>query len=183
MAFPVTTVHGLSADVYFNNVQQRVFGDIVVTVSNVILDLTANDEGNVNPVNTLRRGDLHTITVPLADATSLSTISGVTQPFASGVQSVSGTTSGLTMLLLPKAKPGDQYQPRAKELRLVLRDGSATWIYPLAIVTKIENITMSEEKQMIQGVVFQAYRTTVSGQETPFVIVSGSIISGGYSIG
>jgi hypothetical protein len=121
--------------------------------------------------------------VPVADATGLFTTSAVVNPFASGVVSASGTTSGLTMVLLPKAVPGDNYLAKAGELRLVLRDGSQTRIYPKACVTEIVDLTLSEENQMVQGAVFQAYRVLVSGVETPFVAVSGSIISGGYSIG
>lgn len=181
--FATTTVHGLSCDVYFNGVAVRVFGDVVIAQTNEILELTANDEGNVNPVNVMRRGDRHTVTVPIADATGLFTTSGIVNPFASGVTSVSGTTSGLTMIMLPKAQPGDNYLAKARELRLVLRDSSQTRIYPLAVVTEIEDLTLSEENQMVQGAVFQAFRVLVSGMETPFIAVSGVVLSGGYSIG
>jgi hypothetical protein len=181
--FATNTVHGLSCDAYFDGVAVRLFGDVVVAQTNESLPLTANDEGNVNPVAVLRRGDMHQITLPVADATGLFTTSGLTNPFASGVTSVSGTTSGQTMILLPKAQPGDNYLNKAKELRLVLRDGSETRIYPKAVCIELEDLTMSEEKQMVQGAVFQAFRVLVSGVETPFVLVSGSVISGGYSIG
>lgn len=171
--FSTDAVHGLSADVYFNSVARRVFGDVVVSVANEILNLTANDEGNVNPVDTLRRGETLTVTVPLADATGLGTISGVVFPFATSVSGDSGVE-----VLLPKAAPGDSYQQQAQELRLVCRDGSATYIFPLAAVTEIQDLTMSEENQMVQGVVFTCYRTTVSGVETPVRVISGAVITG-----
>jgi len=181
--FATTTVHGLSCDAYFDGIAVRLFGDVVVAQTNEILELTANDEGNVNPVNVLRRGDKHQITLPVADATGQFTISGVINPFATTVTSVSGTTSGQDMILLPKAQPGDNYLNEAKELRLVLRDGSRTIIYPQACCVELEDLTLAEDKQMVQGAVFQAYRVLVSGVETPFVSVSGSVVSGGYSIG
>jgi len=181
--FATTTVHGLSCDAYFGGVALRLFGDVVIAQTNESLPLTANDEGNVNPVAVLRRGDLHQITLPLADAVGPYTVSGVVNPFASGVVSVSGTTSGQTMILLPKARPGDNYLNVTHELRLVLRDGSRTIIYPAAACIEIDDLTLSEENQMVQGATFQAFRVLVSGVETPYVSVSGSIVSGGYSIG
>lgn len=181
--FDTTTVHGLSADAYFDSVAVRLFGDVVIAQTNETLPLTANDEGNVNPVANLRRGDMHKITLPLADATGAYTISAIINPFASGVNSVSGSTSGLSMIVLPKAAPGDNYLTKAKELRLVARDGSRTIIYPKAVCIEIADLTLAEDKQMVQGAVFQAYRVRVSGVETPFVSVSGSILTGGYSIG
>lgn len=173
MAFATDTVHGLSADVYYKSTQHRVFGDIVVAVGNEILDLTANDEGNVNPVDTLRRGDRVQVTVPLSDATKLAVISGVVLPFATSVSGDSGVE-----VLLPKAVPGDSFQSKAGELRLVLRDGSATYIFPSAVVTEVQDLTMSEENQMVQGVVFTCYRTTVSGVETPVRVISGTVVTG-----
>lgn len=171
--FASDTVHGLSADVYVGGTAQRVFGDIVVSVANEILNLTANDEGNANPVDVLRRGETVTVTCPLADATGLGTISGVVLPFATSVSGDSGVE-----VLLPKAAPGDSFLDQAVELRLVLRDGSATYIFPKAAVTEVQDLTMSEENQMVQGVVFTCYRTTVSGVETPLRVISGSVVTG-----
>jgi hypothetical protein len=171
--FATDTVHGLSADVYYNSVAVRVFGNIVLSVANQILDLTANDEGNVNPVNALRRGDTVQVTVPIADAAGLGTISGIVLPFASTVSGDSGVE-----VLLPKAVPGDDFLSKAQELRLVLRDGTATWIFPAAVVTEVQDLTLSEENQMVQGAVFTCYRSTVSGVETPLRVISGSVVTG-----
>lgn len=173
VSFPSDTVHGLSADVYFDSVARRSFGDVVLSTELSILELTANDEGNINPVEVLRRGDVTRVTVPLADATGLSTISGVVQPFATVVSGASGDE-----IVVPKAAPGDSYLSKAKELRLVLRDGSATVIAPKAVVTAIEDLTLSEENQMVQGVTFTLFRSTISGVESPYRIVSGSHVTG-----
>jgi hypothetical protein len=173
-AFASTTVHGLSCDVYYNSVAVRVFGDVVIGQAIESLPLTANDEGNLNPVDTLRRGETVTVTVPIADATGLATISGVYQPFSTTISHASGSS-----LVLPKAQPGDSFLDVAKELRLVLRDGSATYIFPKAAPTAIQDLTMSEENQMVQGVVFSCYRSTISGVETPYRIYSGSVVTGG----
>lgn len=173
MAFASDTVHGLSADVYYDSVPQRVFGDVVIGNTVESLPLTANDEGNVNPVDVLRRGDTVFVTVPFADAFGLGLISGVVQPFASTVSGLSGVE-----VLLPKAAPGDSFLDQAKELRLVSRDGAVTWIFPAAVVTEIADLALSEESQVVQAVTFTCFRTTVSGVETPFRIISGSIITG-----
>jgi hypothetical protein len=100
-------------------------------------------------------------------------ISGIVHPFSSTVSGVSGTE-----VLLPKAAPGDGYLAKALELRLVTRDGSATWIFPKAVVTAIVDLTLSEENQMVQGVTFTCFRTTISGVESPFKIISGSVPTG-----
>lgn len=178
--FATDTVHGLSADVYFgttplvpSGAQLRVFGDVLISTTVVSLDLTANDEGNVNPVAVLRRGDTHRITVPVSDASKLAILSGVVFPFATSVSGISGTE-----VILPKAQPGDNFLNKAKQLRLVLRDGSATFIYPKAVVTEVQDLTLSEENQMAYAVTFTAFRTTISGVETPFKIISGSVVSG-----
>lgn len=172
-SFASNTVHGLSADVYFDSTAARVFGDIVISVAQENLPLTANDEGNVNPVEVLRRGEVVTVTVPLADATGLGVISGIVFPFSSTTAGASGTE-----VLLPKAAPGDSVLAKGKELRLVSRDGSATWIFPKATVTDIADLALSEENQMVQAVTFTCFRTTVSGVETPFRIISGSVVTG-----
>lgn len=177
MAFASDTVHGLSADVYFDGTQQRVFGDVVISVAKETLPLTANDEGNVNPVDVLRRGENVTVTVPFSDVSSKAVLSGIVFPFASGITGT-GPTSGQTDVVLPKAQPGDSFRSIAKELRLVLRDGSATWIFPLAAATEVADLTLSEENQAVYAVTFATYRTTISGVETPFRIVSGSVVSG-----
>lgn len=176
--FATNTVHGLSADVYFNVSGAtpnalRVFGEITVAHTIEKLDLTANDEGNVNPVATLRRGDVTLVTVPLSDTSGLPTLSGVVFPFASGVAGVSGTE-----VVLPKAVPGDNYLNKAKELRLVLRDGSATWIFGKAVVTEVAELALSEEAQTVYAATFTCYRLLTSGIETPFKIISGSVVSG-----
>jgi len=172
-SFNTNTVHGLSADVYVSSGAVRVFGDVVVAVAIEKLDLTANDEGNINPVAVLRRGEMVTVTMPLADTTGLATVSGIVYAFATSVSGVSGVE-----VLLPKASPGDNYLSKTKELRLVLRDGSATWIFPKAVVTEIGDLVMSEENQMVQPVTFTCFRQTISGVESPFKIISGSVISG-----
>ncbi len=171
--FPTDTVHGLSCDVYFNSVAQRVFGDVVISTELAILELTANDEGNINPVDVLRRGDVTKVTVPLADSTGLATISGIVHPFASSLTGASGVE-----VSLPKAAPGDSYLAKAKELRLVLRDGSATYIAAKAVVTEVADLNLSEENQMVQAVTFTLFRTVISGVETPFRVISGSVITG-----
>jgi hypothetical protein len=173
-SFATDTVHGLSADVYFNSIAQRVFGDIVWSTTLEILDLTANDEGNVNPVDTLRRGDVTRITVPLSDSTGLGTLSGTIYPFATSTAGVSGT-----VVLLPKAAVGDSYLTVAKELRLVARDGSFTLIAAAASVVEVGDVVLSEENQMVSPVTFQLFRTTISGVETPYRIYSGAVVTGG----
>lgn len=177
--FPSDTVHGLSADVYYNFTAIRVFGDISVTVANTTLPLTANDEGNINPVNVLRRGDVSTVTVPIAETQNLATLSGVVFPFASSVLSLgagSGLSgaSGQSEVLLPKAQPGDDFLAKAQELRLVLRDGSATWVFPQAVATELGELTLSEENQQVFPTTFTCFRSTFSGVETPYRIISGS---------
>lgn len=171
--FNSDTVHGLSADVYFGSTAVRVFGDISISVDGQILNLTANDEGNVNPVDVLRRGDVTTITVPIAATQNLDILSGVIFPFASGTSgsSISGVSEEV---LLPKAAPGDSFLDEAQELRLVTRDGSATWIFPKASPVEYGELTLSEESQQVFPTTFQAFRSTVSGVETPFRIISGS---------
>lgn len=173
MAFASDTVHGLSADVYYNSVALRVFGDITFAVSQEVLNLTANDEGNVNPVDVLRRGDVTTIAVPVSDTTGLATISGVLLPFATSVSGASGVE-----VMLPKAVPGDSFLDKAKELRLVLRDGSATIIAPKAVAVELAELTLSEENQQVWVATFTCYRTTVSGVETPWRIISGAVVTG-----
>ncbi len=172
-AFNSDTVHGLSADVYYNSVPLRVMGDIQFSVTKETLDLTANDEGNVNPVDVLRRGDVTNITVPVSDTLGLATISGVLFPFASTVSGVSGME-----VLLPKAAPGDSFLTVAKELRLVLRDGSATIIAPKAAAVELADLALSEENQQVWAATFRCFRTLVSGVETPWRIISGSVITG-----
>lgn len=172
-SFASDTVHGLSADVYYNSVALRVFGDIEFAVSQETLQLTANDEGNVNPVDELRRGDVTTITVPISDTFGLPTLSGVTFPFATSVTGDSGAE-----VLLPKAAPGDSFLAKAKELRLVLRDGSATIICAKAAPVALESVTLAEESQQAWALTFTCYRTTVSGVETPWRILSGSVVTG-----
>jgi hypothetical protein len=174
MAFATDTVHGLSADVYFGGTQVRVFGDVVWSTTLENLDLTANDEGNVNPVDTLRRGDTTMFTIPVSDSTGLPTLSGVIYPFATSQDGVSGT-----VVLLPKAVPGDSFRANAKELRIVARDGSMTLIAEKAAPVELGDVVLSEENQMVTPVTFQLYRTTISGVETPYRIYSGSVVSGG----
>lgn len=171
--FPTDTVHGLSADVYFDSVARRAFGDVVWSTTLENLDLTANDEGNINPVDTLRRGDITRVTVPLSDALGLPTLSGVIFPFATSVTGGSGVE-----VHLPKAAPGDSFLTQAKELRLVARDGSFTLIAAKAAPVELGDIVMSEENQMVAPVTFQLYRTTISGVETPYRLISGSVITG-----
>jgi hypothetical protein len=76
--------------------------------------------------------------------------------------------------VLPKAAPGDNFRTVAKELVLVTRDGTATWTFPLAAVVELEELTMAEDEQTAWTATFQAYRTTISGVETPFYVQSGS---------
>lgn len=177
MAFASDTVHGLSADVYFDGTQRRIFGDVVISVDKQNLLLTANDEGNVNPVDVLRRGENVTVTVPFSDVSGKATLSGIVFPFASGITG-SGPTSGQTDIVLPKAQPGDSFLGIAKELRLVMRDGSGTWIFPKAAATAVAELTLSEENQAAYAVTFSTYRVTISGVETPFRFVSGSVVTG-----
>lgn len=172
--FGTDTVHGLSADVYYDSVARRVFGDVVWSTQLENLPLTANDEGNVNPVDVLRRGDTTRFTVPLADFTGLATLSGVVLPFATSQAGISGT-----VVLLPKAVPGDSFLDKAKELRIVARDSSMTLIADKAVVVEIGDAVMSEENQGVFPVTFQLFRTTVSGVETPYRIYSGSVVTGG----
>lgn len=171
--FASDTVHGLSADVYYKGSAVRVFGNIQFQVSEESLALTANDEGNVNPVEVLRRGDVTTITVPVSDTTGLVTLSGVTFPFATSVAGASGTE-----IVLPKAVPGDSYLDQAGELRLVLRDGSATIIAAKAVVTEREALELAEDAQQVFACTFTCFRDTFSGQETPWRVVSGSHVTG-----
>ena len=167
-------VHGLSADVYFNAIARRTFGDISWSTELNTLPLTANDQGAVEPVQVLRRGDVTRVTVPLSDTTGLPTLSGVVLPFASGI--TAGAASG--GLVLPVAVPGDDYLSKAQELRLVARDGSFTMIAPSAAVVEIEDLAMSEENQAVYAVTFQLFRATISGQSTPYVLMSGSHSTG-----
>lgn len=173
MPFATDTVHGLSADVYVAGVQQRIFGDVVIAVSQEVLDLTANDEGNLNPVDALFRGQNIQVTVPYADTQGLPTISGVTFPFATSVDSASGA-----MVLFPKPAAGDSLLDQAAELRLVARDGSATWIFASAAPAEYGDLVMSEENQQVLPVTYRCFRTTISGVETPVQILSGSVITG-----
>jgi hypothetical protein len=172
-SFNTNTVHGLSADVYYDSVAVRTAGDVTLSISPEVLELTANDEGMFNPVNVMRRGETVTVGVPLADATGLGTISGIVLPFASTVSGASGIE-----VLLPKSVPGDDYLSKAKELRLVARDGSATFIFPKAVVTELDDLTLSEEGQVIWGATFRCFNSTVSGVETPVRVLSGSVITG-----
>lgn len=170
MAFASDTVHGLSADVYYKGTQQRVFGDIAWSTNLNTLELTANDRGAIEPINVLRRGDVTQITVPLSDTGGISTLRDVVHAFASGV-TASGSVSGM---VLPEAQPGDDYLDKAGELRVVARDGSFTLIAPKAVVVSIDDITLSEESQSAVAATFQLFRTTISGQESPYLLVSGS---------
>jgi len=171
--FNPDTVHGLSADVYFDSVAVRTAGDVTISVTPEVLELTANDEGMFNPVNVLRRGETVTVGVPLADVTGLGTISGITLPFSSTVSGASGVE-----VLLPKSQPGDDYLSKAKELRVVARDGSATFIFPKAVVSELDDLALSEENQAIWGATFRCFNSTVSGVETPMRVISGSVITG-----
>lgn len=173
MAFASDTVHGLSADVYFGGTALRVFGEITVSVTPSTLPLTANDEGAFNPVAILRRGETVTVGVPVADTQGLATISGVVLPFSSTISGASGIE-----VVLPKAVPGDNYLDKAAELRLVLRDGSTTWIFPSAVAVELDDLSLSEEAQQVWVATFQAFNTTVSGVETPYRVVSGSHVTG-----
>lgn len=173
MAFASDTVHGLSADVYFQSSQLRVFGEIVLAITPEVLDLTANDEGNFNPVATLRRGESAVVTVPLSDTTGLATVSGTILPFSTNVSGASGIE-----VHLPKSQPGDNYRDQAGELRLVLRDGSATFIFPSAVVTTLEDLSLAEDAQQAWAVGFRCYNATVSGSEILFRVISGSVVTG-----
>lgn len=173
MAFATTTVHGLSADVYYNSVAVRTAGDITITITPEILDLTANDEGMFNPVNSMRRGETVTVGIPVSDSTGLATVSAIMQPFSSTVSGDSGIE-----VLLPKSVPGDDYLSKAKELRVVARDGSATWIFPKAVATELDDLTLSEENQNIWQATFRCFNSTVSGVETPYRVISGSVVTG-----
>ena len=164
------TVHGLSADVYFNAIARRTFGDVVWSMEPNTLPLTANDQGAVEPVQVLRRGDVTRVTVPLSDTTGIPTLSGVVLPFASGI--AAGPASG--GLVLPVAVPGDDYLSKAQELRIVARDGSFTMIAPSAAAIEIEDLALSEENQSVFAVTFQLFRTLISGQSTPYLLMSGS---------
>jgi len=170
-SFASDTVHGLSADVYFNSIARRTFGDVVWSTEFNTLPLTANDKGAIEPVQVLRRGDVTRITVPLSDTTGLATASGVWLPFASGVAVSGETTSGL---VLEVAQPGDDYLSKAQELRLVARDGSFTLLAPSAVVVEVEDIGLSEENQSVVAATFQLFRSTISGVESPYLLISGS---------
>lgn len=173
--FSSDTVHGLSADVYFGTgptpTAVRTFGDVVWSTELNTLPLTANDQGAIEPVKVLRRGDVTRITVPVSDTTGLATISGVWNHFASGVAASGQSTSGL---VLPVAVPGDDYLDKAQELRVVARDGSFTLIAPKAAVVEIADLSLSEENQSVIAATFQCFRTTISGVESPYLLVSGS---------
>ncbi len=170
--FPSNTVHGLSADVYFKGVPVRVFGDVTIAIEYSVLELTANDEGAFNPVDVLRRGDSVTVGVPVADALGLSTLSGVLLPFGN-FELVSGVLSGVT---LPKPTPGQSYLSKAGELRLVSRDGTATWVFPSGVCFALEELAMSEENQMVWLGSFRCFNATISGGTvTPFYVLSGSV--------
>lgn len=171
--FNSDTVHGLSADVYYNSVAVRTAGDITITISPEVLELTANDEGMFNPVNVMRRGETVTVGVPISDATGLATVSAITLPFSSVVTGASGDE-----VLLPKSVPGDDYLSKSQELRVVARDGSATWIFGAAVVTELDDLTLSEENQNVWGATFRCFNTTVSGVETPYRVISGAVITG-----
>lgn len=173
-SFATDTVHGLSADVYYKGSAVRIFGDISLSVTEERLDLTANDEGNVNPVDSLRRGDALTVTIPISDTDGLPTLSGVVFPFSDGSEDTSVSGASGKEVMLPKAQPGDSYLAKAGELRLVTRDGSATWIMEKAVPTERGEMVMSEESQRVFPTTFTCYRFTHSGAETPFYVVSGS---------
>lgn len=173
VSFATDTVHGLSADVYYDSVAVRTQGDISISVSPEILNLTANDEGGFGPVRALRRGESITVDIPISNVGGLATLSGIILPFSSTVSGASGTE-----VLLPKATPGDDYLDKAKELRVVTRDGSATWIFPKAVVTELDDLALSEENQNVWSATFQCFNDTVSGVETPLRVLSGSVITG-----
>jgi hypothetical protein len=105
--------------------------------------------------------------------TGLGTISGIMLPFSSTVSGASGIE-----VLLPKSVPGDNYLAQAKELRVVARDGSATFIFPLAVVTALDDLALSEENQNVWGATFQCFNSTISGVETPVRVLSGSVVTG-----
>jgi len=171
--FATDTVHGLSADVYYDSVAVRTAGEITIQITPEVLELTANDEGMFNPVNVMRRGETVMVGIPIADVTGLATVSAITLPFSSTVSGASGTE-----VLLPKSSPGDDYLSKAKELRIVARDGSATWIFPKAVCTELDDLTLSEENQNIWGATFRCFNSTVSGVETPYRVISGSVVTG-----
>lgn len=171
--FATDTVHGLSADVYYDSVAVRTHGDITLSINPEALELTANDEGGFNPVNVLRRGETVTVGVPIADVTGLATVSGILLPFSSTVSGASGTE-----VLLPKSVPGDDYLSKAKELRLVLRDGSATFIFPKAVCTNLDDLNLSEGNQAVWGATFRCFNDTVSGVSTPLRVLSGQVVTG-----
>jgi hypothetical protein len=173
--FASDTVHGLSADVYFGGTAVRVFGDITLAVTPEVLDLTANDEGNFNPVDVLRRGESVTVGVPVSDTQGLATLSGVLFAFADTDDD--NIASGLEAMVLPKSTPGDSYLAQAQELRLVTRDGAATWVFPSAVVVGLEDLSMSEESQQAWGATFRCFTTTISGVDTPFYVLSGSHVT------
>lgn len=168
--FNSDTVHGLSADVYYGGVARRTWGDVVWSTELNTLELTANDKGAVEPVQVLRRGDVTRVTVPLTDTGGIGTLSGVVLPFASGI--TAGPASGA--IVLPVSVPGDDYLSQAAELRLVARDGSFTLVAPSAVVVEIDDLALSEENQSVLAVTFQLFRATISGQSSPYLIISGS---------
>jgi hypothetical protein len=173
--FASNTVHGLSADVYFKGVTVRVFGDVTINIEPSVLELTANDEGAFNPVDVFRRGDSVTVGIPVADALGLATMSGVLFPFGT-LSVISGAVSGI---ILPKPTPGQSYLSKAGELRLVCRDGSATWVFPSGVCFALEELAMSEENQMVWGATFRCFNATISGGVvTPFYVLSGSVVTG-----
>lgn len=176
--FATNTVHGLSADVYFGGTARRVWGDVVWSTDLNTLELTANDKGAIEPVAVLRRGDVTRVTVPLSDTTGLPTLSGVVFPFASGV-TASGSVPGM---VLPVAAAGDNYLTKTAELRIVARDGSFTMIAPSACVVAVEDIALSEENQSVVACTFQLFRATISGQQSPYLLLSGSHATGTYGL-
>jgi hypothetical protein len=184
--FTSTTVHGLSADLYFGTAgtptAHRTVGDITISVTQEQLPLTANDEGMVNPIQNLRRGEVVTVTAPLGDSTRVETLSGLIYPFASG----STTSGGVPVVGLPKSVPGDDYLSKAQELRLVLRDGSSTWVFPSGVITELAELALSEENQNVYAATFTCYNATLtlsgglSGTVSPFFILSGSHPTGTF---
>jgi hypothetical protein len=173
--FPSNTVHGLSADVYFKGVAVRVLGDVTINIEPEVLELTANDEGAFNPVDVFRRGDSVTVGIPVADTMGLDTLSGVLLPFGT-LTVISGAVSGIA---LPKPVPGQSLLSKAGELRLVARDGSATWVFPSGVCFALEELAMSEENQQVWAATFRCFNATISGGVvTPFYVLSGSYTTG-----
>ncbi|KKL21270.1 hypothetical protein LCGC14_2447160, partial [marine sediment metagenome] len=103
--------------------------------------------------------------------TGLGTLSGVVFPFAASVAVSGETARGMT---LPVAAAGDNFLSKTQELRIVARDGSITLIAPSAVVVEMDDIALSEENQSVVAVTFQLFRATISGTESPYLLVSGS---------